>query len=592
MKFGLKAICLAGVLVTTAVYASTTLSPNQINNSGSIPSGHADLKFVLSNGNWVKNIYLPNTANHQDKITIQSSAGWKSYLDTSNTNLPIEVLEIQSGDTFQFVYDANLKKWVIQLAAISPTTNAQFEEIALNNTKLQHILLADGKWAKTIALPSNVSDGTLVQITSTATYPSEISKANLLFPSSFNLTQGSEYWLKYNAELQKWIPEFIKPVKINVKDIGASLSTVSTPVTEINFADANWVPNFTLPTTANDRDRIWIKSTATWPAKINNTNINSSATLALKTGDQYEFMFVSDKGHWVLMSAPIKMIEANSNIASVLPNMTEPTLKVKISNSNWRQTVNLPTTAQVGDKVILTSTADANSFVLAANGLSTTIKNGENRRFIFTSQGWTNDSHTIDMLFVNSPEVSSILGESAAKLRLIEGLNLTNVTAENSSAKFYLRQVGYITYKIPSATLTEALSVGRSDSTVQGERKRVLADGVYYQGNEAGNGGCGWAYVNASAYNMIGTNDVTGCSVAAMRHEIGHNLGLYHGDSSNIGSGFSHPLGSTALGGNNLNFYSSPYLYNPKYGVRLGEEGKKDAVSVINANAVRISQYN
>ncbi|MCH7307340.1 metalloendopeptidase CpaA [Acinetobacter sp. NIPH 1852] len=592
MKFGLKAICLAGVLVTTAVYASTTLSPNQINNSGSIPSGHADLKFVLSNGNWVKNIYLPNTANHQDKITIQSSAGWKSYLDTSNTNLPIEVLEIQSGDTFQFVYDANLKKWVIQLAAISPTTNAQFEEIALNNTKLQHILLADGKWAKTIALPSNVSDGTLVQITSTATYPSEISKANLLFPSSFNLTQGSEYWLKYNAELQKWIPEFIKPVKINVKDIGASLSTVSAPVTEINFADANWVPNFTLPTTANDRDRIWIKSTATWSAKINNTNINSSATLALKTGDQYEFMFVSDKGHWVLMSAPIKMIEANSNIASVLPNMTEPTLKVKISNSNWRQTVNLPTTGQVGDKVILTSTADANSFVLAANGLSTTIKNGENRRFIFTSQGWTNDSHTIDMLFVNSPEVSSILGESAAKLRLIEGLNLTNVTAENSSAKFYLRQVGYITYKIPSATLTEALSVGRSDSTVQGERKRVLADGVYYQGNEAGNGGCGWAYVNASAYNMIGTNDVTGCSVAAMRHEIGHNLGLYHGDSSNIGSGFSHPLGSTALGGNNLNFYSSPYLYNPKYGVRLGEEGKKDAVSVINANAVRISQYN
>lgn len=592
MKFGLKAICLAGVLVTTAVYASTTLSPNQINNSGSIPSGHADLKFVLSNGNWVKNIYLPNTANHQDKITIQSSAGWKSYLDTSNTNLPIEVLEIQSGDTFQFVYDANLKKWVTQLAAISPTTNAQFEEIALNNTKLQRILLADGKWAKTIALPSNVNDGTLVQITSSATYPSEISKTNLLFPSSFNLTQGSEYWLKYNAELQKWIPEFIKPVKINVKDIGASLSTVTAPVTEINFADANWVPNFTLPTTANDRDRIWIKSTATWSAKINNTNISSDATLTLKKGDQYEFMFVSDKGHWVLMSAPTKVIEANGSIASVLPNMTEPTLKVRISNTNWRQTINLPTSARVGDKVILSSTADTDSFVLATNGLSTTIKNGENRRFIFTSQGWTIDSHTIDMLFVNSPEVTAIIGESAAKLRLIEGLNLTNVTAENSSAKFYLRQTGYITYKMPASTLLDAIYVGRSDTTVQNERKRVLADGVYYQGNEPGAGGCGWAWINASYYNMIGANDIAGCSVAAMRHEVGHNLGLYHGDSSNIGSGFSHPLGSTALGGNNLNFYSSPYLYNSKYGVRLGEEGKKDAVSVINANAVRISQYN
>ncbi|RJO48134.1 zinc-dependent metalloprotease family protein, partial [Acinetobacter baumannii] len=115
---------------------------------------------------------------------------------------------------------------------------------------------------------------------------------------------------------------------------------------------------------------------------------------------------------------------------------------------------------------------------------------------------------------------------------------------------------------------------------------------VYYQGNEPGDGGCGWAWINASAYNMIGANDIAGCSFAAMRHEVGHNLGLYHNGSTNIGSGFAHPLGSTAMGGNNINFYSSPYLYNPKYGVRLGVEGKIDAVSVINLNAQKISLYN
>ena len=151
-----------------------------------------------------------------------------------------------------------------------------------------------------------------------------IATNNLLFPSSFNLQNGSEYWFKYNSALQKWVPEFIKPIKLNVKDIGTNLNAVSAPVTEVNFANANWVANFTLPSTANDRDRILVKSTATWTAKINNTNINSSASLMLKTGDQYEFMYVSDKGHWVLMSAPIKNIESTSNIASVLPNMTEP----------------------------------------------------------------------------------------------------------------------------------------------------------------------------------------------------------------------------------------------------------------------------
>lgn len=58
-------------------------------------------------------------------MTIQSSAAYKSYLDTSNTNLPIEVLEIQSGDSFQFVYDANLKKWLVQLTTVSPVSGSQ-----------------------------------------------------------------------------------------------------------------------------------------------------------------------------------------------------------------------------------------------------------------------------------------------------------------------------------------------------------------------------------------------------------------------------------------------------------------------------------
>lgn len=226
MKFGLKAICFAGVIAASAVYASTILSPNQINNTGNIPSGYSDLTFVLSNGNWVKNVYLPTTANHLDKVTIQSSAAYKSYLDTSNTNLPIEVLEIQSGDSFQFVYDANLKKWLVQLNTVSPVSGSQYEQVALSTAKIQHVLIADGKWVGTVALPSNVNNGTLVQITSTAGYPSQLAKDNLLFPSSFNLNKGTEYWFKYNSALQKWVPEYIKSLKLNVKNIGSSLSSV------------------------------------------------------------------------------------------------------------------------------------------------------------------------------------------------------------------------------------------------------------------------------------------------------------------------------------------------------------------------------
>ena len=45
------------------------------------------------------------------------------------------------------------------------------------------------------------------------------------------------------------------------------------------------------------------------------------------------------------------------------------------------------------------------------------------------------------------------------------------------------------------------------------------------------------------------------------------------------------------MGGNSLNYYSSPKLYSPKYAVRLGEEGKIDAVSLINKNAPIIANF-
>ncbi|MDA3491729.1 metallopeptidase, partial [Acinetobacter sp. AOR33_HL] len=299
MNFKLKTSLIIGAIVASSlVYAATVLSPNQNNNSGSIPSGYSDLEFNLANGNWVKNLTLPTSANNLDKITIRSSAAYSSYLDTSNTNIPLEVLKINSGDVYQFIFNSSQNKWIAQLATVSPTNGATYEVVPLTTASMQKVLIQNEKWAQTIALPSDVRDGTTVQVVSTASASSDIDKTNLLFPSSFTLKNGSEYWFKYYSALGKWVPEYIKPQKLNVQQIGTSLATVNSPLTEVSFGDGNWVSNFTLPSTASDRDRIIIKSTATWSAKINNTNINSQATLTLKTGDQYEFMYVSDKGYW------------------------------------------------------------------------------------------------------------------------------------------------------------------------------------------------------------------------------------------------------------------------------------------------------
>ena len=574
----------------SGVVASTVLTPNTNKNSGLIPSGHSDLQFNLSNGNWVQNLNLPASANDQDVITINSQAGYASYLDTSNTDLPLESLTIRQGQSYSFVFDKTSTQWRVKPTVSYPSNGANDFAVPNNNQMIQKVHVRNGQWARQITLPSNVAEGTLINVISDAGYDSSINTSNLLFASSYILKNGDSFWFKYSKELAKWVPESISPYQLKAQNVGSKITSIKAPLTEVIFADGNWIPTLELPQTAKDRDRIVVKSSASWEATISNTHINTQATLKLNRGDRYEFMYVADIAKWVLMSSPQLALEAKSLNTQKLPDMKQPLVRVKLGNANWQATLALPSKASIGDKVIFSSLADWSTTITASNGLKQTISKGENQRYIFSATGWVKDSYTIDMLLVNSPEVSKSLGANAAKIRMLEAQDLTNVAAENSNAQFYIRDVGYLEYRIPGSTkLGDITGAGRDDKTIQNERNRVKADAVYYQGNEEG---CGLAWVNKSplAYNMLGTSS-TNCGLSVMRHEFGHNMGVDHNDSNDSARGFAHPLGSTIMGGNSLPFFSSPTLYHPKYGYRLGLANKTDALSMINKNAPVVAQF-
>ena len=574
----------------SGVVASTVLTPNTNKNSGLIPSGHSDLQFNLSNGNWVQNLNLPASANDQDVITINSQAGYASYLDTSNTDLPLESLTIRQGQSYSFVFDKTSTQWRVKPTVSYPSNGANEFAVINHDQMIQKVHVRNGQWARQITLPSNVAEGTLINVISDAGYDSSINTSNLLFASSYILKNGDSFWFKYSKELAKWVPESISPYQLKAQNVGSKITSIKAPLTEVIFADANWIPTLELPQTAKDRDRVVVRSSATWEATILNKNINTQATLKLNRGDRYEFMYVADIAKWVLMSSPQLALEAKSLNTKKLPDMKQPMIRVKIGNANWQANLALPSKANIGDKVIFSSLADWSTTITASNGLKQTISKGENQRYIFSAKGWVKDSYTIDMLLVNSPEVSKSLGANAAKIRMLEAQDLTNVAAENSNAQFYIRDVGYLEYRIPGSTkLGDITGAGRDDKTIQNERNRVKADAVYYQGNEEG---CGLAWVNKSplAYNMLGTSS-TNCGLSVMRHEFGHNMGVDHNDSHDSARGFAHPLGSTIMGGNSLPFFSSPTLYHPKYGYRLGLANKTDALSMINKNAPVVAQF-
>ena len=574
----------------SGVVASTVLTPNTNKNSGLIPSGHSDLQFNLSNGNWVQNLNLPASANDQDVITINSQAGYVSYLDTSNTDLPLESLTIRQGQSYSFVFDNTSTQWRVKPTVSYPSNGANEFAVINHDQMIQKVHVRNGQWARQITLPNNVTEGTLINVISDAGYDSSINTSNLLFASSYILKNGDSFWFKYSKELAKWVPESISPYQLKAQNVGSKITSIKAPLTEVIFADGNWIPTLELPQTAKDRDRVVVKSSATWEATILNTNINTQATLKLNRGDRYEFMYVADIAKWVLMSSPQLALEAKSLNTQKLPDMKQPLVRVKLGNANWQANLALPSKANIGDKVIFSSLADWSTTITASNGLKQTISKGENQRYIFSATGWVKDSYTIDMLLVNSPEVSKSLGANAAKIRMLEAQDLTNVAAENSNAQFYIRDVGYLEYRIPGSTkLGDITGAGRDDKTIQNERNRVKADAVYYQGNEEG---CGLAWVNKSplAYNMLGTSS-TNCGLSVMRHEFGHNMGVDHNDSHDSARGFAHPLGSTIMGGNSLPFFSSPTLYHPKYGYRLGLANKTDALSMINKNAPVVAQF-
>ena len=574
----------------SGVVASMVLTPNTNKNSGLIPAGHSDLQFNLSNGNWVQNLNLPASANDQDVITINSQAGYASYLDTSNTDLPLESLTIRQGQSYSFVFDKTSTQWRVKPTVSYPSNGANEFAVINHDQMIQKVHVRNGQWARQITLPSNVAEGTLINVISDAGYDSSINTSNLLFASSYILKNGDSFWFKYSKELAKWVPESISPYQLKAQNVGSKITSIKAPLTEVIFADANWIPTLELPQTAKDRDRVVVKSSATWEATILNTNINTQATLKLNRGDRYEFMYVADIAKWVLMSSPQLALEAKSLNTKKLPDMKQPMIRVKIGNANWQANLALPSKANIGDKVIFSSLADWSTTITASNGLKQTISKGENQRYIFSAKGWVKDSYTIDMLLVNSPEVSKSLGANAAKIRMLEAQDLTNVAAENSNAQFYIRDVGYLEYRIPGSTkLGDITGAGRDDKMIQNERNRVKADAVYYQGNEEG---CGLAWVNKSplAYNMLGTSS-TNCGLSVMRHEFGHNMGVDHNDSHDSARGFAHPLGSTIMGGNSLPFFSSPTLYHPKYGYRLGLANKTDALSMINKNAPVVAQF-
>ena len=130
------------------------------------------------------------------------------------------------------------------------------------------------------------------------------------------------------------------------------------------------------------------------------------------------------------------------------------------------------------------------------------------------------------------------------------------------------------------ATLNDAVSRGRDNTAIQNERNRLKADAVYYEGVEAG---CGLAWVNSTplAFNMLATGSLD-CGTTVMRHELGHNMGLGHGNG----------VVPTVMSGNAVPYFATPKRFDATLRVPMGHLATQpDEVSPMDRNAPAVSRF-
>lgn len=582
MKRFLTALALSSL--ASVGWAQTYLSPNQL-GSGNLPGTYADLVFTLSDGNWTPQVSLPATAQDKASIKIVSNAGYSAQVLQTNTDVPLPAMGLARGQTLHYQYASARQRWEVVAPTVWAANNGQALELANGTERVVRARLADGAWADRVNLPATAIDGALVLVNSSAQWGSRIDPSNVLHASTMPLRTNDEYAFLFNTRLGKWVLHKGPETTLAWANVPqGQMPAPVTALTRLNVPAGTTNATVRLPTRAGDRDRVVITSSADERATIANTNVTGMGTMTVGNGQSYEFMWDAPNSAWVLMQAPRTQITAQSIRQMMIPRLLTPVTEVLAWDGNWKSTIALPFQAQRGDRVVVKSSASWNFRVIevsAASNVDHTVSNGEEVAFVHTSRGWTRETDTIRILLTYSPTATARLGASAIRARQVEGLRLTNESLENSGARFRFQIANLIETPSMGADMGSALSASRTDATLQGERDRVKADAVYHESVEGPY--CGLAYVNSnpSAFNMsaVGTID---CGTNVMRHELGHNMGLPHGDG----------VVPTVMSGNGTPYFATPKRFDATLRVPMGHLATlPDEVTPMDRNAPAVAKF-
>lgn len=587
MRSFLTVLFLAVQCLTVLAEPITNLNPRSVVAGkvigGDIPSGYSNVVYSMWNGAWVSSVNLPPTAPNGAKLNIVIYSSWPTLVFNTNTDIPQASYKLTKDTSLGFEYVEAKKRWEVIVPTVEGNNSMSPLQINTPQNVITRVRLSDSAWNPAVVLPPKAADGSAVLVSSKATKTGKIDSTNLLFPYTTSLGKDSDYAFIFNASLGKWLlltsPETL--LTLNDLNEGSDIPTPRTAMTRLTLEPGSKAGLVRLPASGNQRDRIIIKSQADTRSNISILNDTSKGTMTIGKGETYEFMWDDNLKSWQVLQAPVTRLKAANYADQALPTTTTTMTIVEAWDGNWASAVNLPNQATTHDRVVVKSSAP-NSMVVMGVGMSQqTISNGEEVVFVFNaSKAWERETSTIRVLMTMGQGLVNKLGLSAAQLRQMESLRITNETLSNSGNKFRLQLASLLTVPDFGKDLNTAIYHARSNSLIQGERNRVAADAVYYEGIEAG---CGLAYVlpKPNSYSMMSAGSLN-CGTVIMRHELaGHNMGLNHGN------GF-YP---TAMSGNRMPYFATPFSFSSTLLPISYKAYLPDEVNLMDKNAPAVAKF-
>ncbi|WP_432591639.1 hypothetical protein [Stenotrophomonas maltophilia] len=564
-------------------------TPESLNFKPQLPDTHRPGEtcirhtiFRAKHLNWMENIRLPENSQYLDIQNDSAVANDTLKIHGPINEVPGEPFKLASGRTLE-AWHTHRGSTVLSVNMIDKLTvpNQLQWSIPAPNRLVTRYRLENGKHARNIELPANAKAFDTIVIYNMASTQTDVLGKNTAFPGQrMTVLPGDTVRAEFDPVTRHWSWVHAPYHKMEIGKWGWRLSSRAL----VELGDGHWRAVVRLPS-GYDRDRIIVRSDATWDSSIQMDSYNPQENLPLRKGDEYELVYLAESKRWHVLRHPTKKVQFHDLNDGRMEDSDYPLTEVTVGTIRTpAKELTLPS-PRAGARVLVGNSA-LWDITVAGSNLRVPVRPQEQIAFRVNDRGaWERETTTIDLVFVIDRSSGEVQSSWDALMIMRENLRLTNDALENSGAAFRYREahVVYEGFSYRGVDLTHVATELHYDAKLQKLLKQLRADGIYYGGSNmwSWKGMCDAHFVSHRQKAFSIATALT-CPTTTFRQRSAYALGMEI---------VENPKPVQVIGsGNQLPYYPTPHRMLPD-GRFAFNPGQEQALEKMNANAEHVANF-